>query len=57
MATWPTQVRKLKKLLRRRGQSPEDAEDLVQEAFLRLHAFLDGGHEVHRPKPSWREPR
>lgn len=49
MATW-TQIRKLKHLLRRRGQSPEDAEDLVQEAFLRLQAFLNKGHEVQRPE-------
>src|SRR5688500_13982169 len=50
MATWITQVRKLKQLLRRRGQSPEDAEDLVQEAFLRLQTFLNEGHEVQRPE-------
>ena len=49
MSTWTTQFRKLKQLLRRRGQSAEDAEDLVQEAFLRLHTFLNEGHEVQRP--------
>ena len=48
--TWPAQLRKLKQLLRRRGQSPEDAEDLVQEAFLRLQTFLNEGHEVQRPE-------
>jgi RNA polymerase sigma factor (sigma-70 family) len=50
MASWTTQIRKLKQLLRHRGQSPEDAEDLVQEAFLRLQAFLNKGHEVQRPE-------
>src|SRR5688572_24918778 len=50
MANWPAQFRKLKQLLRRRGQSAEDAEDLVQEAFLRLHTFLNEGHEVQRPE-------
>lgn len=50
MACWTTQIRRLKQLLRRRGQSPEDAEDLVQEAFLRLQAFLNKGNEVQRPE-------
>lgn len=50
MATWPAQFRKLKQLLRRRGQSAEDAEDLVQEAFLRLQTFLNEGHDVQRPE-------
>jgi DNA-directed RNA polymerase specialized sigma24 family protein len=27
----------LKNFLRRRGESRENAEDLIQEAFLRLH--------------------
>jgi len=42
------QVRKLISLLRRRGQGREDAEDLVQEAFLRLHTFLADGQRVHQ---------
>ena len=42
------QMRKLVGLLRRRGQTREDAEDLVQEAFLRLHAFLAGGKDVQK---------
>ncbi len=41
-------MRRLKQLLRRRGQSPEDAEDLVQEAFLRLQTFLNKGNDVQR---------
>ena len=36
-------------LLRRRGQTREDAEDLVQEAFLRLHTFLADGQSVRKP--------
>lgn len=32
-------IRQLRALLRRGRQSPEDAEDLIQEAFLRLHTF------------------
>lgn len=50
MNTWQRQVRRLKEVLRNRGQSREDAEDLVQEAFLRLHTFLADGHEVRQPE-------
>lgn len=40
------QLRGLKKLLRRRGATPEQAEDLVQEAVLRLHAYTREGGRV-----------
>jgi RNA polymerase sigma factor (sigma-70 family) len=40
------QLRGLQKLLRRRGATPEQAEDLVQEAVLRLHAYTHQGGEV-----------
>lgn len=50
MNLWLRQARKLRELLRRRGSTREDAEDLVQEAFLRLHVFLGAGHEVRRPE-------
>jgi len=43
-------LRRLKKLLRRGGATPEDAEDLVQEAVLRLHAYTHAGREVHDPE-------
>lgn len=32
-------IRHLRNLLRRRGRSREDADDLIQEAFLRLHLY------------------
>jgi RNA polymerase sigma factor (sigma-70 family) len=32
-------VLKLKRLLRSRGRSVDDADDLIQEAFLRLHLY------------------
>ncbi len=51
MKGWLEQGRKLRALLRRRGQSLEDAEDLVQEAFLRLHQFMEAGGTVVRPGP------
>lgn len=50
MVGWSKQVRRLKELLRKRGQSREDAEDLVQEAFMRLHVFLSDGREVRKPE-------
>jgi RNA polymerase sigma factor (sigma-70 family) len=37
----------LKKFLRRRGESREDAEDLIQEAFLRLHLYCQSS-ETHQ---------
>jgi RNA polymerase sigma-70 factor (ECF subfamily) len=40
------QLRSLQKLLRRRGATPEQAEDLVQEAVLRLHAYTHQGGRV-----------
>jgi RNA polymerase sigma factor (sigma-70 family) len=38
-------VRRLIDVLRRMGRSREDAEDLIQEAFLRLHIYCQT-HEV-----------
>ncbi len=42
----PPGFTRLMKLLRRRGRSQEDAEDLIQEAFLRLTEYCRAG-EVH----------
>lgn len=50
MSLWSKQVLRLRSFLRRRGQTPEDAEDLVQEAFLRLHVFLTSGRDVQKPE-------
>lgn len=50
MIAWAAHIRRLKQLLHRRGQSPEDSEDLVQEAFLRLHKFMDSGREARQPE-------
>jgi RNA polymerase sigma factor (sigma-70 family) len=46
MHRWTSHLHRLMQLLRRRGRTPEEAEDLVQEAFLRLHVFLQEGKEV-----------
>jgi len=40
----------LQRLLRRRGVTREDAEDLVQEAILRLHVYMREGGEVRDPQ-------
>jgi RNA polymerase sigma factor (sigma-70 family) len=45
-----SQLRYVKKLLRFRGKTREDAEDLVQEAVLRLHVYMQSGGEVHDHK-------
>src|SRR5882672_5673689 len=45
-----SQLRRLKKLLCRGGATPEDAEDLVQEAMLRLHAYTNAGRDVRHPQ-------
>jgi RNA polymerase sigma factor (sigma-70 family) len=39
MASRPAYIQRLLKLLRRKGRSHEDAEDLIQEAMLRLHVY------------------
>jgi RNA polymerase sigma factor (sigma-70 family) len=38
-------LKRLKDLLRNLGRTPEDSDDLIQEAFLRLHVFCKT-HEV-----------
>src|ERR1700733_1167142 len=40
------QLQRIQKLLRRRGASPEDAEDLVQEAVVRLFSYTRKAGEV-----------
>ena len=40
------QLRHIQKLLRRRGANPQDAEDLVQEAVVRLFVYTRKSGEV-----------
>jgi RNA polymerase sigma factor (sigma-70 family) len=40
-------LQRLRDVLRRMGRSPEDADDLIQEAFLRLHVYCQT-HEVRQ---------
>jgi len=42
-------LRNLQRLLRRRGATHAEAEDLVQEAVLRLHVYTRAGGEVRDP--------
>jgi RNA polymerase sigma factor (sigma-70 family) len=39
MTSRPTHFKRLLRFLRRKGRSREDAEDLIQEAMLRLHVY------------------
>jgi DNA-directed RNA polymerase specialized sigma24 family protein len=42
-------LRNLQRYLRRRGESPERAEDLVQEAYLRMQLYCKEGGAVREP--------
>ncbi len=50
MQVFKKQLWRIRKLLRLRGATHEDAEDLVQEAVLRLHVYTRSGKEVHDPE-------
>ena len=39
MMSRPEHFKRLLRFLRRKGRSREDAEDLIQEAMLRLHVY------------------
>jgi RNA polymerase sigma-70 factor (ECF subfamily) len=41
---------RLEKLLRRRGRTREEAEDLIQEAFLRVKLYCDEGGQLKTPE-------
>lgn len=44
-------LRRLRQLLRGRGQSREDADDVIQDAFLRLQLYYRKGGEVRELEP------
>ena len=50
MGRLPQYFRKLQRILVRRGRTREDAEDLIQQAFLKLQEYCDRGGEVRRPE-------
>jgi RNA polymerase sigma factor (sigma-70 family) len=41
---------RLRKLLQHRGNTREEAEDLIQQAFLRVKVYCDEGGEVREPE-------
>jgi RNA polymerase sigma-70 factor (ECF subfamily) len=49
MLSLARRLQHLRRLLRRRGASALEAEDLVQEAVLRLHVYTRTGGEVRNP--------
>jgi RNA polymerase sigma-70 factor (ECF subfamily) len=42
--------RRLRNLLMRRGRTRDDAEDLIQEAFLKMQEYCDRGGQVLQPE-------
>jgi RNA polymerase sigma-70 factor (ECF subfamily) len=46
----PQHFRRLQRLLLRRGNSPADTEDLIQEAFLKMQEYCAKGREVRQPE-------
>jgi DNA-directed RNA polymerase specialized sigma24 family protein len=50
MGPLPHYFRKLQRILLRRGRTREEAEDLIQEAFLKLQEYCDNGGQVRQPE-------
>jgi RNA polymerase sigma factor (sigma-70 family) len=46
----PTYFRRMQRILQRRGHTCEEAEDLVQDAFLKVQEYCDKGHHVQKPE-------
>jgi RNA polymerase sigma factor (sigma-70 family) len=46
----PRYLRRTKSILMRRGTRREDAEDLIQEAFIKMQQYCEKGGEVHQPE-------
>src|SRR5438105_3128494 len=42
--------RRLRRLLVRRGRTYAEAEDLIQEAFLKMQEYCEKGGQVHKPE-------
>ena len=50
MVGLPMYFRRLRSVLRRRGRTQEEAEDLIQEAFLKMQEYCEQGGRVHQPE-------
>ena len=46
----PQYFLKLQRILVRRGRTREEAEDLIQQAFLKLQEYCESGGEVRQPE-------
>jgi RNA polymerase sigma factor (sigma-70 family) len=46
----PMYFRRVQKLLLRRGRTREEAEDLIQEAFIRMQEYCKQGGQVRQPE-------
>ena len=50
MLRLPDYFRRLQALLLRRGRTREEAEDLIQDAFLKMQEYCEKGGQVHQPE-------
>ncbi len=50
MGRLPTYFRRLRMLLLRRGRTREEAEDLIQDAFLKMQEYCERGGQVRQPE-------
>lgn len=50
MDAFANYFQRMKRLLLRKGRSREEAEDLIQEAFLRMQAYCERGGKVREPE-------
>jgi RNA polymerase sigma factor (sigma-70 family) len=46
----PIHVRRLKNMLLKRGRTREQAEDLIQDAFLKMQEYCEKGGQVQKPE-------
>jgi len=46
----PAYFRRIRTILLRRGRTCEEAEDLIQEAFLKMQEYCERGGTVHKPE-------
>lgn len=50
MRALPLYFQRLRRMLLRRGRSHAEAEDLIQDAFLKMQEYCEGGKQVHHPE-------
>jgi len=50
MVRLPMYFRRLRTVLMRRGRTQQEAEDLIQEAFLKMQEYCEQGGHVHQPE-------